>query len=104
MNGILAQYNGSTKNKSNNKGNWGKVNKFGSIIYRCFIYNFVEHKIYDYPLKYAIQKMFKEKITTMETKKEDVVNMVMVITTCSQLSKNVVFKEKEPRKNKNLVD
>jgi hypothetical protein len=48
--------------------------------------------------------MFKEKITTMETKKEDVVNMVMVITTCSQLSKNVVFKEKEPRKNKNLVD
>lgn len=41
----------------------------------------------------------------VKTKKEDViVNMVMAITTCSQLSKNVVVKKKEPHKNKNLAN
>jgi hypothetical protein len=59
MNGVLAQSNGNTKNKSNNKGSWGEVNKFGSIIHRCFIYNFIKHKIYDYPFKYVTQEMFR---------------------------------------------
>jgi hypothetical protein len=41
----------------------------------------------------------------VKTKNEDViVNMVMVITTCSQLLKNVVVKEKEPHMNKNLAN
>jgi hypothetical protein len=37
--------------------------------------------------------MFKEKVTMVEAKK-NVVNMVMAITTYSQLLKNVVFMEK----------
>jgi hypothetical protein len=41
----------------------------------------------------------------VKTKKEDVIiNMVMAIATCSQLSKNVVVKEKELHKNKNLAN
>jgi hypothetical protein len=41
--------------------------------------------------------MFREKVVTIKIKKEHVVmNMVLVMTTCNQISKNVVFKEKEP--------
>jgi hypothetical protein len=40
--------------------------------------------------------MFREKTT-------DVVNMVLVVTTYSQISKNVVFKEKELQNNKSLA-
>jgi hypothetical protein len=60
--------------------------------------------IYDYPPKDAIQTMFREK-AIMATPKEDnvVVNMVLAITTYSQIPENVVFKEKEPFKNKRLV-
>ncbi len=51
MNGVLAQISGGTRNKFDNKGHHGDVKKFDSIIYYCFIYNYVEHKIYDYPHK-----------------------------------------------------
>jgi hypothetical protein len=44
--------------------------------------------------------MFREKVATTTTKKEDVVNMVLAITTYSQMLENVVFKEKWPLKNK----
>ncbi len=104
VNGISTQTNGSTGNKSSNKKGCGKANKYGSIIYHCFICNSVEHKIYDYPCKDAIQTMFREK-AIVATPKEDnvVVNMVLAITTYSQIPENVVFKEKEPFKNKSLV-
>jgi len=93
MNGVSAQINGGTRNKSSNKGSWGEINKSGSIIFQCFVYNFIEHKIYNYPFKGVTQEMFKEKVTMVEAKK-DVVNMVMAITTCRQLLTNVVFMEK----------
>lgn len=81
MNGISTQP-GGIGNKSNNKGGCKKTNKFGSIIYRCFICNFVEHKIYDFLHKYTAQAMFKEKEMVVTPKKDDVVmNMVLVITT-----------------------
>jgi hypothetical protein len=81
------------------------VNKSGSIIYHYFIYNSIEHKIYDYPYKDASQAMIKEKVTAATPKKDNVVvNMVSTITTCSQIPKSVVFKEKKPFKNKSLTD
>jgi hypothetical protein len=47
--------------------------------------------------------MFNEKVTTVTPKKDNVVvNMVLVITTHSRIPENVVFKEKEPFKNKSL--
>jgi hypothetical protein len=49
MNGILAQIYGGIGNQSNNKGGCEKTNKSNSILYHCFYYNFVEHKIYIYP-------------------------------------------------------
>jgi len=93
MNGVSAQINGGTTNKSGNKSSWGEINKSGSIISQCFVYSFIEHKIYNYPLKGVTQEMFKEKVTMVEANK-NVVNMVMAITTYSQLLKNVVFMEK----------
>ncbi len=49
--------------------------------------------------------MFKEKAMVVPPKKEDiVVNMVLVTTTCNQILENVVFKEKEPHKNKSLAN
>jgi hypothetical protein len=49
--------------------------------------------------------MFKEKETMVTPKKDNVVvNMVLAITICNQIPKNVVFKEKKPFKNKSLVD
>jgi hypothetical protein len=81
VNGILAQPGGA-KNKSSNKANRKEVNKSSSIIYCCFICNFVEHKIYHYLHKNATWAMFKEKATVIAPKKDDVVvNMVLVITT-----------------------
>jgi hypothetical protein len=65
----------------------------------------IENKIYDYPHKDIIQAMFKEKVVATAPKKNDVaINMVLAITTRSQILKKVVFKEKEPFKNKSLVD
>jgi hypothetical protein len=61
MNGVLAQTNGGAGKKFNNKSRREKKNKFDSIIYHCFICNFVEHKIYNYPHKDIAQAMFKEK-------------------------------------------
>jgi hypothetical protein len=46
MNGVLKQH-GGIRNKSNNKRGHKRTNKSNSNIYCCFIYNFVEHKIYD---------------------------------------------------------
>jgi hypothetical protein len=51
MNGVSAQINGGTRNKFGNKGNWGEINKSSSIISQCFVYSFIEHKIYNYPFK-----------------------------------------------------
>jgi hypothetical protein len=49
--------------------------------------------------------MFKERLAVITPTKDDVaINMVFVVTTHSQIPKNVVFKEKEPVKNKSLVD
>ncbi len=75
------------------------MNKFGSIIYHCFICNFFEHKIYDCLHKDVSQAMFREKAMTFTPKKNDVVNIVLAITTHSQIPKNVVFKEKKSFKN-----
>ncbi len=61
-NGILAQTNGGIENKSDNKKGWGKKNKFGSIIYQCFIYNSIEHKIYNCFHKDGAQTMFAKKV------------------------------------------
>jgi hypothetical protein len=49
--------------------------------------------------------MFKGKVMVATPKKDNVdVNMVLAITTCYQIFENVVFKEKEPFKNKNLAN
>jgi hypothetical protein len=45
MNKVSTRLN-SIGNKIVNKRGCGKANKFDSIIYHCFIYGFVEHKIY----------------------------------------------------------
>jgi len=104
MNGVLAQIGGGTRNKFDNKGHHGNVNKFDSIMYCYFIYNYVEHKIYDYPHKYATRLMFKEKVMAATPRKENiVVNMVLQVTISSQILENVIFKDK-PLKNKSLVD
>ncbi len=99
VNGVLAKTNGGTRNKSSNRRGHKEANKYGLIIYRYFICNFIEHKVYDYLHKDVAQAMFKEKATTTTPKKDDVtVNMVFVIIIHSQIPKNVVFKEKEPLK------
>jgi hypothetical protein len=51
MNGVLAQINGCTTNKFGNNGSWGEINKSNSIMSQCFVYSFIEHKIYNYPFK-----------------------------------------------------
>jgi hypothetical protein len=49
--------------------------------------------------------MFKEKLTIITPKKDDVdINMGFVVTIHNRIPKNVVFKEKEPLKNKSLVN
>jgi hypothetical protein len=53
VNGILTQTSGGIINKSGNKRGCGEANKFDSIIYQCFIYNSIEHKIYNCPHKDA---------------------------------------------------
>jgi hypothetical protein len=104
VNGVSTQLNG-TRSKSNNKGGHEKVNKFGSIIYHCFICNFFEHKIYDCLHKDVGQTMFREKAMTDAPKKNDVVvNMVLAIITHNQIPKNVVFKEKKSFKKNNLAN
>ncbi len=67
-------------------------------------YNFSKHKIYNYLHKDAAQAMFIKKAVVSIPKKEDVVNMVLVIITRSQILENVVFKEKWPFKNRSLND
>ncbi len=95
INGILAQINGGTRNKFGNKRDCREANKSDSIIYCCFICNFVKHKIYHYLHKDAIQVMFKENAMVAPPKKKDVVvNMVLTITTHNQIPENVVFKDK----------
>ncbi len=49
MNGVSMQFNGNIGNKFGNKKNQGNGNKSNSIIHWCFIYNSMDHKIYDYP-------------------------------------------------------
>jgi hypothetical protein len=56
----------------------------------------MDHKIYDYPHKETPHVMFRGKTL-------DVMNMVLAMTTYSQILKNVVFKENEPPKNKSLA-
>jgi len=57
----------------------------------------MDHKFYDYPHKEIAHVMFREKTTNV------VMNMVLVVTTYSKISKNVVFKEKKLQKNKSLA-
>jgi hypothetical protein len=60
------------------------VNKFGCIIYWCFICNFVEHKIYDCPHKDAVQAMLMENIVAIKAKNENaIVNIVLATTICN---------------------
>jgi hypothetical protein len=81
MNGISTQIGGGTRNKSCSKGGHKEVNKFGFIIYHCFIFNFIEHKIYNYLHKDTIHIMDREKAVVPTPKKGDiVVNMVLVVT------------------------
>jgi hypothetical protein len=95
VNGVSAQIGRGTSNKSGNKRGRKKTNKSSSIIYYCFICNSVKHKIYNYPHKDMAHAMFKEKAVVIAPKKEDVVlNMVLVVTTHSEIPKNVVCKEK----------
>ncbi len=61
VNGVSTQFSGGIRHKFNNKCNRGKVNKSCSIIYRCFICNSIEHKIYNYAHKDAAQALFREK-------------------------------------------
>jgi hypothetical protein len=97
MNGILAQL-GNIGNKFDYKGGHEESNKFESIISCCFVYNFVEHNIYDCPHKDTTQAMFRGNVATIAPKKDNVVvNMVSIVTTYSQILKNVF-------KNKSLVD
>jgi hypothetical protein len=49
--------------------------------------------------------MFKEKAKAIAPKKDDlVVNMVLETIAHSQVPENVVFKEKQPFKNKSLAN
>jgi hypothetical protein len=51
--------------------------------------------------------MFKEKAMAAEAKKEDVIfNMVLTLLLAirKSITKNVVFKEKKPHKNKSLTN
>jgi hypothetical protein len=50
VNGVLVQP-ADRGIKSNNKRGDKKTNKSSSFIYRCFICNSIEHKIYDYTYK-----------------------------------------------------
>jgi len=83
VNGVTAQIGRGASNKFGNKRGHKKTNKSSSIIYYCFIYNYVEHKIYNYPHKDVAHIMFKEKATTIAPKKEVIFNMVLVVTTHS---------------------
>ncbi len=65
----------------------------------------LEHNIYDCLCKDTTQVMFRENAKAIAPKKDNVVvNMVLTVTTCDQITKNVVFKEKEPFKNKSLAN
>ncbi len=98
----MTQISGCTRNKSSTKGGHGEANKSSFIIYWCFFCNSIEHKIYNYLHKDAVHVMFKEKATMATFKKENYVtiNMVLVITTYSQIPENIVvlLKEKKPHK------
>jgi hypothetical protein len=48
--------------------------------------------------------MFKEKAVATTPKKDDVVNMVLVVTIHNLMPENVVFKVKKPPKNKGLAN
>ncbi len=104
VNGVSTQF-GGIKTKSSNKGAREKVNKSSSIIYRYFICNSIEQKNYDYLYKDASQAVFNEKATMATPMKDNVVvNMILAVKIHIQVLENVVFKEKEPLKNKNMVD
>jgi hypothetical protein len=82
MNGVSTQISGGIGNKFGNKRGHGEANKSNSIIYWCFIYNFIEHKIYNCPHKDSTHAMFKKKAAAVASKKENVfVNMVLIVTT-----------------------
>ncbi len=54
------------------------MNKPNSIIYCCFICNFVEHKIDDYLHKDATQAMLREKAMVATPKKDDVTIIIIL--------------------------
>ncbi len=82
---------------SGNHGKQGNQNQGSSPIYRCFICNSLEHKIYDCPHKLVAQEMFQNKVSHVEPKKDEVVvNMVLTIEMKSQNPRLVLQWEKEP--------
>ncbi len=113
MNGVSTLIGGCIINKSGTKGGHGEANKSNSIIYWCIIYNYIEHKIYDYLHKDVIHVMFTKKATMMlgglkglRFRKEDVtINMVLAINTYNQIPENIVvlLKEKNLTKTRRLI-
>ncbi len=71
-------------------------NQGSSLVYRCFICNSLEHKIYDYPHKLTTQYMFQDKVSHIEPKKDKAaIIMVLAITTKSHNLGLVSLWEKE---------
>jgi hypothetical protein len=84
---------------SGSHGKQMNQNQGSSPIYHCFICNSLEHKIYDCPHKLATQEMFRDKVSHVELKKDEViVNMVLTSEIRSQNPRLMLQQEKEPWK------
>jgi hypothetical protein len=93
---------GESKNLLVNNYNQNQSNKSGPIAYWCFICNFLEHKIFDYPHCQATQDMFKDKGSPMEPEKKNPHNQHGVGYDYSESStQNEGLQGKWAMKNKN---
>ncbi len=79
--------------------------------YPCIIFSSSKHRAFDCPKKEKIQNMFQIKPTTTtivivkNLKLNNVpFNVVNVVTTCSQVQEQHVFKKHEPMKAKTIVN
>jgi hypothetical protein len=71
------------------------------LVYRRFICNSLEHKIYDCPHRSVAQEMFRKKVSHVEPKKDEaIINLVLVVETRSQNPRLVLYQKKEPWKTK----
>ncbi len=83
-------YKGNKNNKTNNY----------TIQYSCVICGGLDHKIFNCLHWQTTLEMFKNKKANFESKKENVVvNMVLVVTTRSQVFEVDTFKEMEMKRN-----